>query len=308
MKVFVTGGAGFIGSHVSRLLLDQGHQVTVFDNFSTGFERLVDGRAKLIKGDLENQEEIEKALTGHDAIIHMAAFIEVGESVKFPIKFTQNNIINSLKLFEAAKNVGVKKIIFSSSACVYGVPKKLPIVETDPLGDQENPYGVGKIAVENFLTVYHKLYNFDVVILRYFNPFGPGELHNPETHAIPNLVKSALLGKPIPLYWKGEQVRDFIYVEDLAAAHTAVLEISGFEIFNIGTEKGVKVKDVLEEIFKILGKRSEIQDLGERLGDVPANYASSAKIKEKLGWQAKYSLNEGLLKTIDFFRKELKIN
>lgn len=306
MKVFVTGGAGFIGSHVTRILLDQGHEVTVFDNLSTGYQKLVDNRAAFIKGDLADQDRVEKHLTGHDAVIHMAGFIEVGESVKFPVKFAENNIVNSVKLLEAMRNAAVKKIIFSSSACVYGVPKKLPITEDDPIGIQQNPYGACKVAVENFLMVYHQLYNFDTIILRYFNPYGPGELHQPETHAIPNFVKAILANKQIPLYWQGEQKRDFIYVEDLAAAHVKVLEIAGFEVFNIGTETGVKVADLIDKIFKIVGKKVPIEDLGERPGDVPANFASAQKIKERLGWKPQFTLEEGLVKTIEFFKKELQ--
>lgn len=302
MKVFVTGGAGFIGSAVTKLLLDQNHEVTVFDNLSKGKEEFVDKRATFIKGDILDQETLEKNLSGHDAVIHMASFIEVGESIKKPVGFTQNNILGGVKLLEAMKNTGVKKMIFSSSACVYGRPLNSPITESDPLGEQENPYGITKVTTEQFCKLYHHLFGFDVIILRYFNPYGPGELHEPETHAIPNFIKAVLAKKPIPLFWKGEQVRDFIYIDDLADAHVLPLNLSGFHIFNVGTETGMKVIDIVKEIFDLVGYETAIEDKGERKGDVEKLVASAAKIKEKLGWSAKTNLREGLQKTIDFFR------
>lgn len=301
MKVLVTGGAGFIGSHVNKLLLDEGHQVTVLDDLSKGRKDSIDPKVSFHQISLDNQKQLEEILPGHDAVIHMASFIEVGESVKKPVEFTQNNIVGTVKLLEAMKNTGVKKIIFSSSACVYGKPNKIPITENDPLGEQENPYGLTKVSMEQFCQLYHNLHGFDVTILRYFNPYGPGELHQPETHAIPNFIKSTLSKTPIPLYWKGEQVRDFIYIEDLAKAHVLALPLSGLHLYNIGTNQGVKVIDVVKKIFEILGYEVPIDDKGERKGDVPSLVASSEKIKQELDWEAQVNLEEGLQKTIDFW-------
>lgn len=305
MKILVTGGAGFIGSHVSKLLLDKGHQVTVIDNLSHGNKNALDTRVTFIEADIQDQTKIEEILPGHDAVIHMASFIEVGESVKNPVEFARNNILGTVKLLEAMRNTGVKKMIFSSSACVYGTPKKLPITEEDPLGEQENPYGITKITSEQFCTLYNNLYGFDVIILRYFNPYGPGELHQPETHAIPNFIKAVLSKKPIPLFWKGEQIRDFIYIEDLALAHILPLTLKGLHTFNIGTETGIKVIDVVRKIFQILGYEEAIEDKGERKGDVPSLVASAGKIRKELGWSAKTNLDEGLRKTIEFYRSRL---
>lgn len=305
MKIVVTGGAGFIGSHVTKLLLDHGHQVTVADNLSHSNKDSVDLRATFEQIDISDQSKLEKILPGHEAVIHMASFIEVGESVKKPAEFAQNNIVGTVKLLAAMKAAGVKKIIFSSSACVYGIPKKLPITEDEPLGEQENPYGITKVTMEQFCILYHQLYNFDVIILRYFNPYGPGELHTPETHAIPNFVKAVLSKKPIPLFWKGEQVRDFIYIEDLASAHILPLTQSGLHIYNVGTEGGNKVIDVVKKIFELAGTETPIDDKGERKGDVPSLVASAQKIKKELGWSAKVSLEEGLKKTIEFYHSRL---
>lgn len=303
MKILVTGGAGFIGSHVNKLLLEENHQVTVVDNLSHGNKDFLDPRVNFIQVDLNDQLKLEEVLPGHDGVIHMASLIEVGESVKNPTAFVENNILGTVKLLEAMRKTNVKKVIFSSSACVYGTPLKTPIAEADPLGEQENPYGLTKVSMEGFCLLYHKLYNFDVTILRYFNPYGPGELHKPETHAIPNFIKSVLEKRSIPLFWKGEQVRDFIYIEDLAKAHILPLTQSGLHIYNVGTENGTKVIDVVNKIFEIVGYKVEIDDKGERKGDVETLVASSQKIKNELDWSAKVNLDEGLKRTIEFFKK-----
>lgn len=297
-KILVTGGAGFIGAHVTKLLLDAGHQVVVLDNLSTGHKEALDPRAKIVVGDIASPPKT--SLKNIDAIIHLAGLIIVPESVKDPAKYCQNNVLGTVSLLTLAKDTGVKKVIFSSSACVYGTPRKLPITEDAPLAP-DNPYGATKASIEVFLQAFHANFGLDVTILRYFNPYGPGEMHRPETHAIPNFIKAALAKSPIPLYWKGEQIRDFIYISDLAQAHIDVLPLSGFNIFNLGTQTGVKVKDVIREIFEIVGYQVPTRDLGQRPGDVAANYAASAKLKAAVGWQAKVNLTEGLKRTIDFY-------
>ena len=302
MNVLVTGGAGFIGSHVTKLLLENNHQVAVIDNLSHGNKESVDSRAKLIVAGINNSKKVKEALNGVEAVIHMAGLIVVPESVKDPIKYCQNNVIGTVSLIESMRQVGVKKIIFSSSACVYGTPDKLPIKEGAPVRP-DNPYGASKASIETFLQTYSAIHGFDSIILRYFNPYGPGEEHVPETHAIPNFIRSTLAKKPIPLYWKGEQIRDFIYIEDLARAHIDVLDQKGYQVFNIGTEKGIKVKDVISEICKVVGYEVPLKNLGKRAGDVSANFASSEKIQKIVGWQANVTIIEGLKRTIDYYKK-----
>jgi UDP-glucose 4-epimerase len=302
MKVIVTGGAGFIGSHIVKVLLDKGIDVRVIDNLSRGFRELVDSRADFQNEDLKNQKEITELIKGYDAVVHLGNYIVVPESVDNPVEYTENNVVNTVKLLEAMKEAQVGKIIFSSSATVYGDPKKLPLKEDDPIGVQTNQYGASKVAMEAFISTYHNLYNLDVAILRYFNPYGPGELHKPETHAIPNFILSALKKQPIPLYWKGEQIRDFIYVEDLAEAHVDLLKVSGLQVFNVGTEDGTKVKDVVSKIFEIVGYEVPIEDLGPRAGDARATFASSKKLERSTGWKSKTNLDEGLKKTVEFYR------
>jgi UDP-glucose 4-epimerase len=301
VRVLVTGGAGFIGSALTRVLLEEQHEVTVIDNLSKGHRHLVPDDARFIEGDLRDEDHLTEWLRGHDAVIHMAAFIEVGRSVEEPLLFAENNIMNSVRLLEGMRKADVGKIVFSSSACVYGTPERLPIRETDPLGVQSNPYGASKVAVEAFVATYNQLYGIDAIILRYFNPYGPNELHEPETHAIPNFIRAAIERKPIPLFWKGEQVRDFIYVDDLARAHTAVLPLSGLQYFNVGSDTGTKIIDAVNEIMDIAGE-TPIEHLGERPGDVPESYAWSKKLADTTGWRAQVSLREGLERTVEWFR------
>lgn len=302
MKVVVVGGAGFLGSHINRALLEAGHQVKVLDNLSQGKRDLVDPRAEFAQVDTSDQAELTKELAGWEAVIHLASLIIVPESISKPIAYIENNVVNTVRLLEAMREASVKKIVFSSSATVYGDQAKLPLTEDSPTGVQTNHYGATKVAAEAFISLYNRLYNFDVNILRYFNPYGPNEAHQPETHAIPNFIKAVLKKEEVPLYWGGEQIRDFIYAPDLASAHVGVLNLSGLNIFNVGTETGTKVIDVVRTIFQIVGYETPIKDLGERRGDSRANYASYQKLKATTGWEPKTSLQEGLTKTIEYFR------
>ena len=302
MRVFVTGGAGFIGSHVVTALLRAGHDVTVLDNLSTGHAEAVPGDVAFIQGDLRDEPNLHGWLAGHDAVIHLAALVPVPTSVRRPVEFAENNVVNTVRLLEAMHQCNVGRIVFSSSATVYGLPETLPLREDAPLGVQSNPYGATKVAAEAFVAAYQRLYGFDATILRYFNPYGPNELCEPETHLVPNVIRNALADKPVPVYWKGEQVRDYIYVEDLAEAHVSVLDVPGLSTFNVGSEVGVKVNEVLEAVSAILGRELRIDDLGERPGDVPALYAASDKLRETTDWSAKVGLREGLERTVDFYR------
>ena len=283
----------------------------VYDDFSTNkrsdFSSQLSASSEktdtltVIEGDVRDSELLVKSLQGVDAVIHMASFISVEESVKDPVKYMENNVLGTASLLSAMREAGVRKIVFSSSATVYGEPKSLPILEGAPLS-AANPYAATKIASEAICESFYNTDGFDVSILRYFNPYGPEEKHDPETHAIPNFIKAGLEKRLIPLYWKGEQVRDFIFVEDLAAAHLAVLSLSGYNVFNVGSEKGTKIIDVVNYLSDIFGYQIPTEDKGDRKGDVMANYASSQKLKAATGWEAKVGLKEGLQRTVEWFR------
>jgi UDP-glucose 4-epimerase len=302
MRVFVTGGAGFIGGHVVNAVLRAGHDVAVLDNLSTGHIEAVPPEADFIQGDLRDEANLQDWLRGHDAVIHLAALVPVPTSVQRPVEFAENNVVNTVRLLEAMHQTGVSRIVFSSSATVYGLPESLPLREDAPLGVQSNPYGATKVSSEAFVAAYQRLYGFDATLLRYFNPYGPNELCSPETHLVPNVIRNALANKPVPVFWKGEQVRDYIYIEDLAEAHVAVLDVPGLSTFNVGSETGIKVNDVLRAVSEILGRELQVDDLGERPGDVPALYASSQRLRETTGWQAKVGLREGLARTVEYYR------
>jgi UDP-glucose 4-epimerase len=305
MRVFVTGGAGFLGGHVCTALLAAGHDVTVLDNLSTGYLEALPESVAFIEGDVGDEERLPGWLQGHDVVIHLAALVPVTPSVSRPVAYAQNNVVNTVRLLEAMRASSVRRIVFSSSATVYGTPQRLPITEDDPVSAQSNPYGATKVAAEAFMAVYHNLHGFDVTVLRYFNPYGPNELCEPETHAVPNMVQAALAGRPIPVYWKGVQIRDFIYVEDLAKAHVAVLPLEGLNYFNVGTGTGVSINEILDAIRGILGRPLRVDDLGERPGDVPAYYASSARLTAATGWKSEVGLVEGLRRTVAYYQARM---
>lgn len=302
MKILVTGGAGFIGSHVTKQLLDNGHETLVYDDLSRGFKKLVDPRATFIQGTILDKNKLTASLKDVDAVVHMAAFIIVPESVEKPDLYYRNNVEGSKILLGAMKEAGVNRLIFSSSATVYGDPDQLPLTEAYPVKKAANPYGQTKVEMEGLIKKGSEDGWLNATILRYFNPYGPNELHSPETHAVPNFIKAVLNNEPIPLFWEGEQVRDFIFVEDLAAAHVAPLDLKGLNIYNVGTGEGVKVINVLKKIFEIMGREVPIKDLGERPGDVPVLYTSAEKIKKELYWAPKVSLDDGLKRTVEFFK------
>ena len=208
MKVFVTGGAGFIGSHICRALLDAGHSVTAYDNLSTGHAESVPEGAQFVEGDIRDLAATKIAMMDHDAVVHLAAQALVPESVENPQKSYEVNVGGGYNVLNAMQELGVKKLIYSSTAAVYGDQDKMPIKETAPKLPS-NPYGATKLALESLAHSYHKTYGIDLTVFRYFNPFGSGERHDPETHAVPNFMRAIRDGDPIPLYWNGDQIRDF---------------------------------------------------------------------------------------------------
>jgi UDP-glucose 4-epimerase len=258
--------------------------------------------ARLVVGDLRDADAIAAAVAGHDAVIHLAAQALVPESVADPRKAFDINLLGGQNLLEAMRTHGIKRLVHSSTAAVYGTPVRVPIAEDD-LKLPINPYGATKFAFEALLHAYHAAYGLNVTMFRYFNPYGPTESHDPETHAIPNFIRATLTGQPIPLYWQGRQVRDFFFVEDIARAHVMGLDHDGFHIYNLGSGTGIEVREVVELIFKITGQSAPIKDLGERPGDPPRLLADTTKAQRELGWHPQTSLEAGLRLTIDAFRQ-----
>ncbi len=300
MKVFVTGGAGYIGSVTSELLLDAGHQVTIFDNLGRGHRAAVDPRAGFVEGDLCDRAAIFTALQDArpDAVLHFAAFALVGESMEDPQMYFQNNVVGGLNLADAMIAAQTQKIVFSSTCATYGQPEEVPITE-DEKQHPQNPYGESKLMLEKILDWYRKIHGIKPVFLRYFNACGAtercGEDHTPETHLIPLIMRVALgqsdqikiFGDDYPTP-DGTCIRDYIHILDLAAAHICALEKDVTGAYNLGTGQGNSVQEVIEACRAITGHPIPAQVVARRPGDPARLVASPAKAQRELEWQAQH--------------------
>lgn len=315
--ILVTGGAGYIGSHCVLALLKEGCNVHIFDNFSTGHKETAEklkeyGNGTYTCGDLQNKSDIKKVFENNkiEAVIHFAAFSQVGESVKNPQKYYQNNVCGTLNLLEAMLENGVKQIVFSSTAATYGEPVYTPIDEDHPQ-IPINPYGQTKLMIEKIMDDYDKAYGLKSVRLRYFNVAGAdtegriGEWHEPETHLVPNILKSSFGdGKTFEMYGNnyetkdGTCVRDYINVEDLAQAHILALKYlkNGGEtnFFNLGTQTGTTVKEVFDICEQVIGKNIPTKIMPRRDGDPAILVADNAKAKTILGWKPKQTFEHSV--------------
>ena len=307
MKVLVTGGAGYIGSVTAAMLLDAGHETFVFDNFERGHRAAVDGRARVIRGDLRDQASIEGAMrkARPAAVIHFAAYALVGESMEFPGLYFNNNVKGGINLAGAMLKYGVKRIIFSSTCATYGQPEKVPIREQTPQRPT-NPYGESKLMLEKILAWHAQIDGFRPVFLRYFNACGAagkfGEDHTPETHLIPNIMLAALGRAPALKIFgddyetpDGSCIRDYIHIEDLAAAHILALTSGKTGAFNLGTGSGCSVLEVLAAARKITGRKIQAKMLPRRPGDPARLIADSSLARSALGWRPKRSSIEDII-------------
>lgn len=311
MAILVVGGAGYIGSHTVRELEKAGQEVWVFDDLSLGHAQSVRSD-RLIRGDLLNRSALDEALRGRsiDAVMHFAAFTSVPESVADPARYYRNNVVGTLNLLDAMRNAAVKRIVFSSTAAVYGVPDVVPIAEDAPTRPI-NPYGVTKLTIERALADYAHAYGFGYTVLRYFNACGAssdatiGEDHTPETHLIPIILQVALgqresvsvFGTDYPTP-DGTCIRDYVHVEDLADAHIRALEriVPGQgKIYNVGTGVGASVRGVLDAALKVTGRLIPAIEHPRRPGDPPALVASSTAIQRELDWSPRYNTIEEIV-------------
>jgi UDP-glucose 4-epimerase len=302
MKIFVTGGAGYIGSATAEALLKEGHSVTVYDSLVTGYRAAVPVGATFIQADLADSTSLGQALLAgkYDAVMHFAAFIEAGESMKDPGKFFKNNLANSLQLIEAATRAGVSRFVLSSTAAVYA-SSDLPLSEDSPL-DPANAYGFTKLAIEQALDWYRRIHGLHYAALRYFNACGAlpgrGEAHQPESHLIPRVL-SVPLGKLDAIKIFGFDyptpdttcIRDYIHISDLVAAHLLALNaLDGQDklIYNVGNGSGYSNLDVVETARRVTGHPIPVIKSPRRAGDAPRLVASSDKIRRELGWQPQH--------------------
>lgn len=313
MNILITGGAGYIGSHCALELLKRGHRVTILDNLEKGHKETLKkirsvGKFDFLKIDLRDLNALKKGLKNKnfDAVIHFAAYIEVGLSVKEPAIFFENNVVGSQYLFQTLLENKVKNIIFSSSAAVYGTQEIVPIKETANK-HTDSPYGETKLLMERILENYCKYANMNAIALRYFNPAGSqgeiGERHYPETHVIPRLLRSILDSSfQFSVYGDdydtpdGSCIRDFIHINDVVDAHIQCIDYlhrnSGFEVFNIGTGKGTSVFELIKISEEITGKKLNYFTKTRREGDPAKLIADPSKIKEKMNWASRYSIQD----------------
>jgi UDP-glucose 4-epimerase len=303
MNILVTGGAGYIGGTVSRLLLAAGHKVTIYDNLCHSRREAVAPNARFIDGDLADRSRIEQTLReeSFDGVMHFAALIEAGESMKVPERYFQNNTMATLTLLEAMLATGHNRLVFSSTAACYGEPETTPITEDARLLPT-NAYGESKLLVEQMLTWLNRIHGFRYASLRYFNVAGAiegyGEAHEPESHLIPLILDVALgrranikvFGQDYPTK-DGTCVRDYVHVSDLADAHflaLGALDKSSRLIYNLGSGQGFTVREVVESARRVTGREIAVEECERRPGDPAVLVASSEKIKAELGWQPKF--------------------
>ena len=310
MRVFVAGGAGYIGSACTEYLLDRGYEVTVFDDLITGHIEAVDPRAKFIKANLADRENLKKVVKegNYDAIMHFAAFSLVGESMKNPSKYFNNNLANAINLADAAVEGGVKTFVFSSTAATFGEPKEIPIKEDAPQLPI-NPYGESKLCFEKVLNWYSKIYGLKYAALRYFNAAGAtekyGEDHNPETHLIPILLqvaqgkreKAMLFGDDYATP-DGTCIRDYIHILDLAQAHEKALYAPKSGHYNLGTGSGLSVMQILEAARKVTGHPIPAEVVPRRPGDPPRLIADSTRARQELGWKPQFENAEAIIASV----------
>lgn len=295
MNILVTGGSGFLGRHLCRALKNEGHSVRVLDfKHNDEFET--------VRGDVRDQKITGRALENIEVVFHLASYIEAGESVVQPYKYAENNILGTITLLEEMHKKHIKKFIFSSSAAVYGEPIRVPILEDDrtlPI----NPYGMTKLAMEGLASSYASSFGFTCTALRYFNLFGPGELHEPETHVIPRFISQIRNGGEVTVWGKGEHKRDFVYVSDIVDAHIKALKLpeGKFHYMNLSGKNATSVSELVQVLEEIIGKKAKIAHKPYRPGDPILLFADGSKAKKELGWESTTDLKDGLRETVAWF-------
>jgi UDP-glucose 4-epimerase len=310
MRVLVTGGAGYIGGTIVEELTRAGHSPVVYDSLVKGHPDALDGAVPLIRGDIADTAALRHALEDHEieAVIHMASLIEVGYSVTNPDRFFENNVGGSMSVLRAVLDSGVKKLIFSSTAALYGDPESIPIQEDAPT-KPTNPYGESKLMVERMLGWVAPAHSLTCTALRYFNAAGAtervGEDHEPETHLIPLVLRAAAEDRPIAVYGTdyptldGTTVRDYVHVVDLAQAHLLALGRTepSLRVYNVGNGKGYSVRQVIETVREVTGKALPVEEHPRRGGDQAATVASAERIRGELGWQPRYPDLRSIIQT-----------
>lgn len=303
MKLLVTGGAGFIGSHLVDMLVSAGHLVSVVDDLSTGRLENVNPAVSFYRLGVESAglEEVV-ASERPDAVLHQAAQVDVQRSLKEPLADARVNVLGVINLLEACRRCGVEKVVYASSAAVYGSPAYLPVDEEHPAKPQ-SPYGASKLAAESYLRVYSEVYGIKYTVLRYANVYGPRQDATGEGGVVAVFVDRLLRGEAPQIFGDGEQTRDFVYVKDAAAANLAALSGGDGMTLNVSTGTRLPVNCLFKIIKKITGSPLEPVYCPPRPGDIAHSCLANEKARQVLGWRALYSLEEGIRETVEYYRK-----
>lgn len=306
MKVLVTGGGGFIGSNLVRALVERGDEVRVLDNFSTGNRANLAELAadvELVEGELRSYERVHAATRGTEIVFHQGALPSVPRSVHDPLTTSAVNVEGTLNVLLAARDEGVRRVVFASSSSVYGSAGELPRVETanpDPI----SPYGVSKLAAERFCVSFSRVYPLETVALRYFNVFGPNQDPTSQYAAVvPRFITAIADGRSVPIYGDGEQRRDFTYVANIVEANLLAAEAHGVSgaVLNVATGRSTTVNELAEAIGSLFGRSVEREERPERTGDIRDSWADVTRARELLGWEPRIGLEEGLRLAAEFF-------
>ena len=309
MRALVTGGAGFIGSNLSERLLQEGWDVTILDNLLSGYRSNLDRLqgARFVEGDIRDVECVRDAIQGAGTVFHLAASVGNKRSIDHPIEDSEVNVIGTLRILEACRAANIGKLVFSSSAGIFGELKTLPIQEDHPT-EPDSPYGAGKLCAEKQCLAYTKLYGMECVCLRYFNVYGPYQRFDAYGNVIPIFVFQMLRGEPLTVFGDGEQTRDFINVSDVVQANIKAATTPGcWGAFNLGSATRVSINDLIRRISKAAGMTPVVRHAGPRAGDVRDSLASISAAQQAFGFEPNTDLEEGLKTYIDWARTEVGI-
>jgi len=318
-RVLVTGGAGFIGSHLCQRLLQEGYEVVCLDNFDAYYDPAIKRRNleeikaseeakgfQLVEGDIRNKEFLDDLIrrSSFDLIIHLAARAGVRPSIEQPLLYEEVNVAGTLNLLEACREFGVRDLIFGSSSSVYGKNRKVPFAEDDPLEAMISPYAVTKRAGELFCYAYHHLYGLNISCLRFFTVYGPRQRPEMAIHKFARLIRD---GERIPLFGDGTSRRDYTYIDDIIGGIMgAVHHLRGYDIFNLGESQTIPLRDLISLIEQAMGKKADVEELPEQPGDVPITYAEISKARRLLGYDPGVGIEEGVGRFVRWFQDKAK--
>lgn len=307
LKTLVTGGAGFIGSNIAKALLEQGHQVIVYDNLSTGYRSNLLPQCEFVAGDVRDQELLKQSMQGIDVVFHLAASVGNTRSIEEPLFDSEVNLLGTIRVLEAVRSAGVSKVVYSSSAGIFGELKSLPINEDHPVMP-DSPYGVSKLAAEKMCLAYSRLYGFQTICLRYFNVYGVNQRYDAYGNVIPIFATQFLSGEPLRVFGDGNQTRDFVNVRDVARANLLAAQANvPSTAINIASGTAITINHLIELMGDVLGKKSAVEYCPPRKGDVYHSCADVSAAKSILGYEPTVQIGDGLLEYLEWLKAELSL-